>query len=162
MLLRVGREDGGDGVPVVGRAYADGVDVLPGEQLAQVAVAFDALLLRAIGLLLGVVLGDALERRLEAVRLAAEIVARLLLDVAQRDDLHVGVGGESHHVIVALPAHADAAQDGAIGRCDRAVLAERAGGDDRRKPERGRRGDGARAGFECVTTGQLVVLRGHE
>jgi hypothetical protein len=108
--------DGGDGrenMPVIGRSDEDGVNVLPGEQFAEVGIGGAGVVL--------VVLVDAV----------AGLVAVLFHDIADGDDLGVLLVQEIAHVPLALRADADAADSDAVARSGFAGSPERGGGRER-------------------------------
>ena len=99
VAARLHRGDRGQGVPVVDRADGDGVEVVAGEQLAEVAVGGAVALLSVL---------DDLRPRLAAVG----------IEVAHRDEpdpllLHRGL-----HDRGALPSHADGAHHDLVVRPD--------------------------------------------
>ncbi len=109
---------GGDGdqrVPVVGRGYLHGVDIVSGDEFPEIAV--------CIAVVVAVSLVDGAFRAL----------GMRGVDVANGDDLGVGVPEERPHVAVALTTTADNAPRDSIAGGDLVGLAENRRGDDGRK-----------------------------
>jgi hypothetical protein len=103
MLARLRCQHAGDGVPVVGGGNHHGVDVLAGQQLAEVVVG-GAAAKGPLVLLLGVAFLDDL----------AGIVAAFSDDVADGDDLHVAAADKVAQVPPAHRAHPDEAEREAV------------------------------------------------
>ena len=119
VLAGLGRHDGGDDVPVVGRGDAHHVDVLAVDQLAEVAVGRAALVVLAQ--LLAVVVVD----------LGFRGVQMLFVDVADGDDLGIGTTEDLIEVPAdAVTAAADVPVANAVARRRGAVEAQGGRRDD--------------------------------
>jgi len=105
ILARLGGLDDRNRVPVVGGRNHDGVDIVPGDHLAEVAVGI-ATLVRAAALA-GVIIFDDL--------LAASQLE--LVDIAGCDDVRAGRVEEGLHQVLALLAGADETQGDSFTRC---------------------------------------------
>ena len=121
MLLRLRSGDASEPVPVVRGCHDDGVDVIPGDDLAVVGV------LRAVRV--PVLLVDPPRR----------VVQPLLIDVAHGHDLRVLVALKIASVPVAHPAAADRRDRDALARGDVPSEPERAARDEIRRGRSGGR-----------------------
>ena len=131
-------------VPVVRRRHGNRVNVLAGEQLAEVLGGEDAFV-GAIALLGRVVAFDGLPGGGEAAVPALLVAAAAGVHVAQRGDLHLGMAEERPQVAVPLAAEADAAHHDAAARRRPPLRAQCARGHDT-----GRRGQGRHPAKEAA------------
>ena len=123
-----------DGVPVVGRGDVDGVDIIAGEQFAEIDICCAV----AVGIL--------------AVDPLLAFIPPLFSHVADGDILHVGAAEEGVLVAGAHVADADATHhDPVAGRWGRGIT-EGLGGDEVRSGDRGTGGD-ARSLEKAATRG---------
>ena len=105
----------GQDVPMIGRGDEAGIDVLAGDQLAEVAISSAVLVL--------VMLVDSIARLLEVAG----------HDIAHRDDLGVLLIEEVAHIPLSLRADANAADRNAVAGRDPTGLAQGGSGNERRK-----------------------------
>jgi len=140
VLATVERSDAGQRVPVVRRADADRVDVLAGNECAEVLI------------------GSAVFVAVLLVDNAANSVAMFGLDVADSHKLDSLALHEVPHVAGPLAAHTDGAHDDAVARSHRSVLTEHGCGNDVREAHRTDGGSGL--GKHSPTGGLLLGFHG--
>ena len=120
VLSRLASFDHGDGVPVVGRAYFDGVDILATEDFVVIDVRV-ATLRDARRVVLAVVLLDQALGGLATAELAVPVAEALAVDVANGDDLDAIILEERPDVVEALVAGSNHAEGDPVARRDVAV-----------------------------------------
>jgi hypothetical protein len=122
ILAGLGRGNGHESVPVLGRGDVDGVDVRPRENLAEIGRRQTTLVAAAPGVSGVAVLG-----------LLAGGLALAVDRVAHRHDLRLAAAQEGPEMVVAAAAEPDAADGDALAGGCAAVHAERRARDDVRR-----------------------------